>query len=346
MITYNITTNFGAKDALPQNDPDKIIQGADHTVEYEAIQTAFVLAAPAASPTFTGVVTSPSFVGPLTGDVVGNVIGDLTGNASTATAWATPRTLTFTGDATGTVTFDGSSDESVAMTVAATSHTHSTFDNSTPLTGANVYSNVTVADGITTALTSRVLTLAELGFTGDSDANTYVHPSHAGDDFSIDTGALTGATVISDIDINLTSDTLGHVTDANATVATRTLTTADIGALKDTTDTFTGTLSVTGSVVATADITAYSDMTLKQNIEPLHNAGERLNALGGYSYNRTDMDDLEQVGLMAQEVKEVLPEAVKQHGDGKFSVNYNSVIALMVEAVNELSEKVAKLESK
>jgi hypothetical protein len=57
----------------------------------------------------------------------------------------------------------------------------------------------------------------------------YSHPTHPGDDFSVDTGALTGATVVSDIDINVTTDTLGHVTDANGSVATRTLTLADLG---------------------------------------------------------------------------------------------------------------------
>lgn len=57
----------------------------------------------------------------------------------------------------------------------------------------------------------------------------YSHPTHPGDDASIDTGALTGADVISDLDFNITTDTLGHVTDANATVATRTLTLANLG---------------------------------------------------------------------------------------------------------------------
>jgi hypothetical protein len=64
-----------------------------------------------------------------------------------------------------------------------------------------------------------------------TDTNTiYTHPTHPGDDINIDTGALTGATVISDLDFNITTDTEGHVTDANATIATRELTAADIGA--------------------------------------------------------------------------------------------------------------------
>ena len=56
-----------------------------------------------------------------------------------------------------------------------------------------------------------------------ASANNYTHPSYNGDDFSVDTGALTGFNVVSDIDINVTTDALGHVTDANGSVATRAL---------------------------------------------------------------------------------------------------------------------------
>ena len=62
--------------------------------------------APKASPTFTGTVTAPTFS------------GSLTGNASSATKWANARTLTVTGDATGSVSFDGSANVSLNVTVA------------------------------------------------------------------------------------------------------------------------------------------------------------------------------------------------------------------------------------
>jgi hypothetical protein len=82
---------------------------------------------------------------------------------------------------------------------------------------------------------------------------TYTHPSHPGDDATIDTGALTGATVISDLDLNITTDTLGHVTDTNATVATRTLTLANLG-YTGTTDANTYTHpNHTGDVTSSAD---------------------------------------------------------------------------------------------
>ena len=77
----------------------------------------------------------------------------------------------------------------------------------------------------------------------DNDT-VYTHPTHPGDDIDIDTTALTGATVISDLDINITTDTEGHVTDANGTVATRTLTLANLG--------YTGATDANNFVLPTA----------------------------------------------------------------------------------------------
>lgn len=86
-------------------------------------------------------------------------------------------------------------------------------------------------------------------------APEYSHPTHPGDDFSVDSGPLTGANVISDIDINVTTDTLGHVTDANGVIATRALTLDDIdtnSVKKNATETITGTWTFDG-VVTTSD---------------------------------------------------------------------------------------------
>ena len=62
-----------------------------------------------------------------------------------------------------------------------------------------------------------------------TERDLYVHPTYDGDDIDIDTGLLSGAYVISDLDFNVTTDTLGHVTDANASVATRQLTLDNLG---------------------------------------------------------------------------------------------------------------------
>ncbi len=86
--------------------------------------------------------------------------------------------------------------------------------------------HVTDANG---SVGTRTLTLANLGYTGATDANNYSHPTYAGDDFSLDSETLSGATVISDIDINISTDSTGHVTDTNGTVSTRTLTLGNLG---------------------------------------------------------------------------------------------------------------------
>jgi hypothetical protein len=80
------------------------------------LTTAVNLRAPIASPTFTGIVTSPSFVGPLTGNVTGNVTGtsgSTTGNAATATKLLATKTI-------NSVAFDGSDNISVNTLVNGT----------------------------------------------------------------------------------------------------------------------------------------------------------------------------------------------------------------------------------
>lgn len=59
-------------------------------------------------------------------------------------------------------------------------------------------------------------------------ANLYVHPTYDGDDISIDTTVLTGADVISHVNVIVTTDGNGHVTDASAQEATRTLVANDL----------------------------------------------------------------------------------------------------------------------
>jgi hypothetical protein len=104
------------------------------------------------------------------------------------------------------------------------------YDNAAKLatntSGISVTGNITVSgtvDGRDVATDGAKLdTIA-------TSANNYTHPTHPGDDINIDTGALSGVTVISDLNFNITTDTLGHVTDANGAVSTRSITLGDFG---------------------------------------------------------------------------------------------------------------------
>ncbi len=68
--------------------------------------------------------------------VTGLLYGSLAGNSATAEALATARTITFTGDVTGSVVFDGSKDVSMVTAVSDDSHNHTTLTDVTSITGA------------------------------------------------------------------------------------------------------------------------------------------------------------------------------------------------------------------
>jgi hypothetical protein len=195
-----------------------------------------------------------------------NILGDLTVSGGDITLSGTGR---IQGVDTVSANTDAANKLYVDNAVAGVSYIHPTHPgddidvDTGPLTGAVVVSDidinittdtlghVTDANGV---ISTRTLTLADLGYTGATNANNYVHPTHPGDDINLDTGALTGATVISDLDFNITTDTLGHVTDANATFSTRNLTASDVGAtpLDDIrslgTQEFTGTATTDGLI--------------------------------------------------------------------------------------------------
>ena len=103
-------------------------------------------------------------------------------------------------------------------------------------------------------------------------------------------------------------------------------------------------LHVSGAIYASGDITALSDQRHKQDITPLSESLTALTKLSGYSYTRTDYKPGEkQIGLIAQEVKEVYPEAVSyDETHDIYSLNYGCLIAPVIQALKELKEKVAQ----
>lgn len=114
------------------------------------------------------------------------------------------------------------------------------------------------------------------------------------------------------------------------------------------TPTFAG-LNINGAIVATGNITAYgtiSDATMKENITPIDNALEKVSKLGGYVFNYKN-DDTPMTGVMAQELLDVLPEAVYKikHPDTNeevYAVRHGNIIGLLIEAIKELKAQVGK----
>jgi len=105
-----------------------------------------------------------------------------------------------------------------------------------------------------------------------------------------------------------------------------------------------GDLDVTGNIVASGDITAYSDESLKTNIQVINNAVGKVEQLHGITFDRIE-DGSSSTGVIAQELKAVLPEAVHTNEQGLHSVAYGNVVGLLIEAIKEQQKQIDELRS-
>ena len=119
-----------------------------------------------------------------------------------------------------------------------------------------------------------------------------------------------------------------------------------------------GVLNVSGEIRASSNITAYysSDRRLKENIIPITDPLVKLNKINGVNFNWKDSEIEKRggedgyfvrkadVGVIAQEIQEVIPEAVATREDGTLAVNYEKIIPLLIESIKELQAKIEKLE--
>ena len=116
----------------------------------------------------------------------------------------------------------------------------------------------------------------------------------------------------------------------------------------------TAASNTTGEIRATGDITAYyaSDIRLKENIQPISNALQKINQISGNTYDwKEGYDEVHShkgndIGVIAQEIEQVLPQIVTNRDNGYKAVQYEKIIPLLIEAIKELSIKITELENK
>jgi hypothetical protein len=108
----------------------------------------------------------------------------------------------------------------------------------------------------------------------------------------------------------------------------------------------TGGLNVNGDIVASGDVTGFSDIRMKKDLEIIERPIEKVKQLNGYTYAWKDKDNERHVGVVAQEVKKILPEAVKKNEDGYYSVAYGNMVALLIEAIKEQQKQIDDLKEK
>ncbi len=103
--------------------------------------------------------------------------------------------------------------------------------------------------------------------------------------------------------------------------------------------------ALAGAFTATGDITAFSDVRVKENIETIPNALDKVSALRGVTYNKLG-ESKSSMGVVAQELLEVIPEVVHENEDGMYSVAYGNIVAVLIEAMKEQQEQINDLKIK
>ncbi len=107
-------------------------------------------------------------------------------------------------------------------------------------------------------------------------------------------------------------------------------------------------LEVQGDMAATADVIAYmaSDRRLKDNIKPITNPIEKIKQIGGYTFDWNDNQSTykgNDVGVIAQEIEDVLPSLVKDREGGYKGVKYDKIVSLLIEGIKDQQTQIDDL---
>ena len=103
------------------------------------------------------------------------------------------------------------------------------------------------------------------------------------------------------------------------------------------------TLQVAGTITC-VDINSTSDINLKENIHSIPDPLAKVMRINGVGFRWKNTKE-DAIGVIAQEIEEVIPEVIKNSGEVK-TVNYNGLIGLLIEAVKEQQETIKVLEQK
>ena len=108
------------------------------------------------------------------------------------------------------------------------------------------------------------------------------------------------------------------------------------------------TLDMSGAGAATFnnDVTAFSDKRLKTDIKNIENSLDKVMKMQGVYYKRNDIENAkEQIGVLAQDIENILPQVVLTADDDMKtkSVDYGKLCAILIEAVKELKQEVNEL---
>jgi hypothetical protein len=223
------------------------------------------------------------------------------------------------GDITGVTAGSGISGGGTSGTVTV-SHSDTSSQSSVNNSGATVIQDVTLDTyGHVTGLTSHTMTLANLGYTGATNANYITNNNQLtnGAGYTTNTGDITGVTA--GTNLNGGGSSGGVTLNLDSTI---TVTTVNAGTVNTT-----------------------SDERAKDDITPITGALDKVQQLGGYSFTLKATDE-KSSGVIAQEVQKVMPELVQEGAEGLLSVQYGNMVGLLIEAIKEQQAQIDELKQK
>ena len=110
--------------------------------------------------------------------------------------------------------------------------------------------------------------------------------------------------------------------------------------------------ATSGRIDAANDIVAYSssDRRFKENIKNIPNALAKVLRIGGYEFDWISNVELHgheghDIGVIAQEIEEILPELVQTRESGYKAVKYDKLVALLIEGMKEQQVQIDNLKS-
>lgn len=98
-----------------------------------------------------------------------------------------------------------------------------------------------------------------------------------------------------------------------------------------------------GQMVCLTEVALSSDRTLKTEITRIEGGLKKIRRMYGYTFRKVGIKRLF-TGLIAQEVKQTMPEAVTNTSDGKLAVFYGSLAGLFVEGFHEIDDRLKAME--
>jgi len=220
------------------------------------------------------------------------------------------------------------------------------------VTGNLNFTGITTFSGAIAASDGATIDNIQIGITANNEIDT------TSGNLTIDSAG--GNTIIDDnLDVNGNVD-INDTTQSTSSTTGALVVDGGVGIAKNLnvggnlsvggTTNLNGDTDIDGDLCVTGDITAFctSDQRLKDNVTPIDDPLAKVLSISGntYDWNEKSGKEGHDVGVIAQEILEVLPEAVTTRDNGYLAVDYQKIVPLLVEAVKELSAKVKDLENK